>query len=422
MSGTLPAVYPYQPHPIAAFLPSMDEKQLAALADSIKHDGLGHDITLFEGMVLDGRARQEACRRSGIIPRYSEFVGSRDEALAFVINQNVHRRHLSDEQRNMIAALMVNTEVGSNQHPRKLGLEHVPVGRASALVNVKSRTVGRYLPIARIAPDIANAVVSSRITFKTAQKMVELPQAERDRILSLDGNQQVLDAEVTSSLKHHRRSRSVVMPDGLFNVIVADFPWPIKPEPSYSTMSMDEIGSYLHNILTTKSADHCSLFLWVTEATREAASQMVKGVGWKIRELFTWHKSSGRCHPGRPFQNSEFVILAEKGKPEFIDTVGLRTCFYGQVGRHSEKPAEFFEMIKQATTGPRIEMFARKPHDGFEPHGNEIDWSAAAEVQEPCILSPDTDPSHEIKWIFGEIELSFNRPTFSVLSSDGRHQ
>src|SRR4051794_19599351 len=101
----LPVLHGYESHPIADKLPEMDERQLAVLTESIRRIGLRNDIIRFQGKILDGRGRQQACFRAGVSPRYEEFPGSRDDARAFVITQNVHRRHLSDEQRTMIAAL-----------------------------------------------------------------------------------------------------------------------------------------------------------------------------------------------------------------------------------------------------------------------------------------------------------------------------
>src|SRR5579863_4855113 len=79
---------PYEPHPIAHWLPEMEAFQLESLVEGVKQSGLTHAIVLFEGKVLDGRARQEACARAGIPPRYVRFIGSPDDALAFVITEN----------------------------------------------------------------------------------------------------------------------------------------------------------------------------------------------------------------------------------------------------------------------------------------------------------------------------------------------
>jgi N6-adenosine-specific RNA methylase IME4/ParB-like chromosome segregation protein Spo0J len=370
---------PYEPHPIAQMLPEMDAAQLEGLVESIRQNGLTHAMVVYEDKLLDGRGRDKACACAGIPPRYVEFIGSPDDALAFVIIENVHRRHLTDDQRRMIAAKLVNTGVGSNQYTRDDGPEAMSVGRASSLLNVKVRTVGRYLSIAKEHKDVADAVARGKIDFRMAQKIAQLPDDDRTQVLSLDGGHRMLDREATKRLKVHLLSRPVVTPEGRFDFIVADAPWPIKPEPCYPTMSLDEIKHNLGSLLAAMAADDCGLFLWATQATRAFAEQMLRDIGWTIRELLVWHKSSGRCHPGRPFQNAEFVILAEKGSPQFIDTRGFQTCFDGDVGKHSEKPTEFFEMVKRATAGRRLELFARVQHDGFEAHGNEIDWSERPE-------------------------------------------
>lgn len=42
-------------------------------------------------------------------------------------------------------------------------------------------------------------------------------------------------------------------------------------------------------------------------------------------------------------------------------------------------------MIRRVTSGPRLEVCARKPHEGFEPHGNEVE-------QKNLIESPSLPP------------------------------
>jgi N6-adenosine-specific RNA methylase IME4 len=62
--------------------------------------------------------------------------------------------------------------------------------------------------------------------------------------------------------------------------------------------------------------------------------------------------------------------LLEYGiKQSFEDSEG----FSGERRRHSEKPESFFELIRKVSPEPRWEMFARKPHDGFEPWGDAVE-------------------------------------------------
>ena len=40
--------------------------------------------------------------------------------------------------------------------------------------------------------------------------------------------------------------------------------------------------------------------------------------------------------------------------------------------RHSEKPSLFYEILKNNTKEPRIDIFARRKHDGFDSWGLEV--------------------------------------------------
>ncbi len=47
-------------------------------------------------------------------------------------------------------------------------------------------------------------------------------------------------------------------------------------------------------------------------------------------------------------------------------------------GRHSEKPADFAELIERVfPTAPKIELFARTPRRGWDAWGNEAHGAAA---------------------------------------------
>ncbi len=91
--GRAPA--PYEQHPIGTCYPPMTKAEFSDLCASIAHMGLLMPITLFEGRVLDGWQRELACRKTGVPPRYTNFVGDWDGALAFTISYNIRRQHLN---------------------------------------------------------------------------------------------------------------------------------------------------------------------------------------------------------------------------------------------------------------------------------------------------------------------------------------
>jgi hypothetical protein len=59
---------------------------------------------LHEGKILDGRHRYLACLAKQEPPRFCEYAGQCDSALAFVISKNIRRRHLTESQRAFVAA------------------------------------------------------------------------------------------------------------------------------------------------------------------------------------------------------------------------------------------------------------------------------------------------------------------------------
>jgi len=88
----------------ALILPLSGQQNRDLVAD-IKKNGLLNPIVRFEGKVLDGAARETICRDLGIERRYVEF-----ESLAlscspadYLWSQNVTRRHLTDDQRAVLA-------------------------------------------------------------------------------------------------------------------------------------------------------------------------------------------------------------------------------------------------------------------------------------------------------------------------------
>lgn len=86
-------------HEIATLFPSMSQVDLDQLRESIGAQGQLEEILLFEGKILDGRHRYQACLALGIEPRFREFEGTAQEAFAYSVALNLSRRHLTTVQR-----------------------------------------------------------------------------------------------------------------------------------------------------------------------------------------------------------------------------------------------------------------------------------------------------------------------------------
>lgn len=123
-------------HPLAQGIPAMLRDEYVALVADIKAHGLRQPIVVFEVMILDGIHRRKACIEAGVEARTVEFKGTRAEAEAFVLSLNVHRRHLTLEQKRKLigAELMRDPSQSDNSIAKKAKVNHSTVAAARAKV------------------------------------------------------------------------------------------------------------------------------------------------------------------------------------------------------------------------------------------------------------------------------------------------
>jgi DNA modification methylase len=97
-------------HEDANLLPVMDSAALAGLAEDIAAHGVQQPIVLFQGKVLDGRNRLRACAAKEVsltAKHFIQFHRNGSSPREFVLTQNLHRRHLTIDQRAALAAELV---------------------------------------------------------------------------------------------------------------------------------------------------------------------------------------------------------------------------------------------------------------------------------------------------------------------------
>jgi len=160
-------------HPFAELFPLIDGQQFEELAANIKANGLREPIWVYKNQILDGRNRYIACEKVGIKVTTQEYIGT--DPLGFVLSQNVHRRHLNESQRAMVAAKIANLPKGANQHN-----EGLPIGASSASLKVGERTVNRARQvIKRGSKELQAAVENGEISVSKAASVVNLPESEQ---------------------------------------------------------------------------------------------------------------------------------------------------------------------------------------------------------------------------------------------------
>jgi ParB-like chromosome segregation protein Spo0J len=170
-------------HELACIFPLMTEDELQHLADDILENGLQAPIELFEGKILDGRNRYEACLLANWQPDFVEWVG--DDPLAYVLSANLHRRHLTESQRAMIAARYISVE--SIKTESKAGANLPPKGKKSDAVGEALNVSGRSVRSAKkvldkATPAVQQAVDSGKLPVSTAAKVADMPKRDQNQI------------------------------------------------------------------------------------------------------------------------------------------------------------------------------------------------------------------------------------------------
>ena len=86
---------------------------------------------------LASSANRPAGRPTGIEPRLMEWHNTMSPE-AYVVSKNLHRRHLNESQRAMVAAKMANVQHGQNQHT----VEDLQIWSSAAeMLNIGERLV-----------------------------------------------------------------------------------------------------------------------------------------------------------------------------------------------------------------------------------------------------------------------------------------
>src|SRR5262245_55533216 len=159
-------------HPLADIFPLMQGTEFDALVADIKANGLRENIVLFEGKILDGRNRYRACLAASVEPRISNFehMGLGVDPVAFVISKNIHRRHLSESQRAIVATRLATLRIGHNQHAQGCAPYEEQAGE---LLGGSRRSVKTARQVVdHGAPELVAAVERGEISISAAAKEI----------------------------------------------------------------------------------------------------------------------------------------------------------------------------------------------------------------------------------------------------------
>jgi len=162
----------YETHPAAEIFPLMSDTEFTGLVEDIREHGLKEAIVLCKGEILDGRNRYRACLEIGIEPRLTEWISNGQSPESYVVSKNLHRRHLKERQRAMVAGKLSNLYKGLRVDRSKD--PSTTIDNAASLLNISTASVKRARAILRdgTPEEIAAVEAGEAAVVPTAKRVL----------------------------------------------------------------------------------------------------------------------------------------------------------------------------------------------------------------------------------------------------------
>ncbi len=187
-----------------------------------------------------------------------------------------------------------------------------------------------------------------------------------------------------------------------FNVITADPPWMYQKRPGLKSEGVEGMGEGVKGIAEREyptmtneelaampirdlAADDAHLFMWFTNPgtfgnrfSDVDPEDIARAWGFEFRTILTWVKTAqhgGVSGGGMGWYfrgATEHVLYATRGKAKIESHRREPNVIMAPARGHSVKPHEFIEKVERACDGPYLELFARRPRDGWTVFGNQI--------------------------------------------------
>lgn len=137
---------------------------------------------------------------------------------------------------------------------------------------------------------------------------------------------------------------------------------------NYAVQTIDDIAAIPVGEWAEPEGAH--IYIWTTNTFMVEAHTLCEAWGFKQKTILTWVKP--RLGMGTYYRNcTEHVVFGTRPKSPVLRK-DVRTHFTGEQGRHSEKPAAFYDMVETMSPGPYLDVFARRHRFNWDVYGNEV--------------------------------------------------
>ncbi|MGX1418328.1 MT-A70 family methyltransferase [Bradyrhizobium elkanii] len=279
-----------------------------------------------------------------------------------------------------------------SEHKRTIGFasggEH---GGRSKIDGSREEPSNQRPTLADVGIDKKLSSRAQRIGGIGEQAFEAMVDSVRDRIAK--GDRISLDiAAVDKKERRAERERDLAakqaaLPDKRYGVIYADPEWQFEvysrdtgmdraADNHYPTSTTEDI---CNRPVSDIAADDCVLFLWATVPMLPDALRVMDAWDFQYKSHCVWAKD--RIGTGYWFRNQhEILLVGTRGNvPAPAMGTQVESLIDAPVGRHSEKPAKFYELIERYFPNlPKIELNARAARPGWDAWGYEAPVSEMA--------------------------------------------
>lgn len=337
--------------------PIREHGDIKALIESIKKEGLLQPLVINQdNELICGRRRLEAINHLGWkeVPIYKIKTDDDVDKLSKILAENIMRLNFSWQEE-----IKVKEELDQLMRAKYGSAKK---GERTDLTCSDSEQVWTIKKTADLLNE-SKALISEDIQL--AQALKEYPELAKASTKSMAKME-------LKKIKKKEKIKTLISPEGLYNVIVIDPPWNYGTKyddksrrvgSPYPELSFEELTK-----IKLPSANDCVLWLWTTHKFIWDAKKLMDIWGFEYKLILVWDKeklgmgSWLRCQ-------TEFCLIGIKGHPVW-NLTNERDLIREARKEHSRKPNCFYDMVEKITTGRKIDWFGRYKRDGWDIYGD----------------------------------------------------
>ncbi len=379
-------LYELKEHPHRNLVPEMRSLEFAELKRDIQEHGILQPIEIkYDGTILDGHHRYEIAKELGIKQvecRIVELIDI-DEDM-YLINTALLRRHLSEDQRAVLAYSYAELLSKARQKERAEKAINTRWKKqeylSDTLTEKYKSTEEPETPKADTRAEYSKKYDIPERKLKYIKEIKEVKPEAMPQILK--GEKKIID--VKREIEREKPKPAPVF-NGTYQVIYADPPWSYDfavdsdrdIDSKYATMKLGDIMN-----MKIPAADNSILFLWAPSPKLKEGLSVMEEWEFKCRTQMVWLKDRiGMGYYAR--QQHENLLIGVKGEGIGVPDPQNRPSSVISAPRteHSKKPEIFYEIIeKMYPKATRIELFARNRRNGWTSWGNELPENKASNL------------------------------------------